>query len=139
MKVTVRRMSSAFKACRGWRAPDESNCGVELSTDMSIGPSTFREICFYLVLALQPPSRLPRRLHRGQQQADQNANDGYDHQQLDEREATRPRIDAHVPITFKKCPVQSIVVAKAKVNIASPSENAQRFASRSIRTPPEGG
>ncbi len=39
-----------------------------------------------VVLALQVPRRLPRRLHRRQQQGNQSADDGDDHQKLDERE-----------------------------------------------------
>ncbi len=34
-----------------------------------------------IVTALHPSSRFARRLHSGQQQADQDANDGHDHQQ----------------------------------------------------------
>ena len=37
-----------------------------------------------VVAALHAPRRLPRRLHRRQQQGDENANDGDDHKQLDQ-------------------------------------------------------
>ncbi len=38
-----------------------------------------------MVRALQPPGRFPRSLHRRQQQRDQDANDGDNHEQLHER------------------------------------------------------
>ena len=41
-----------------------------------------------IVRALHPPRRLAGRLHGGQQQCDQDADDGDDHEQLDEREGS---------------------------------------------------
>jgi hypothetical protein len=42
-----------------------------------------------MIAALNASCRLAGRLHRRQQQANQNANDGNDHQKLDQRERTR--------------------------------------------------
>ena len=42
-----------------------------------------------VVLALDPGGRFADLLYRGQQQADQDGDDGDDHQQLDQREAGR--------------------------------------------------
>jgi hypothetical protein len=42
---------------------------------------------FELVRALHPPRRLAGRLHRRQQERDQDANDRDHHEQLDERES----------------------------------------------------
>src|SRR5437762_3323790 len=44
-----------------------------------------------VVAALRPPGRLASGLHRRQEQGDQNADDGNDDEQLDEREAAAPR------------------------------------------------
>ena len=43
-----------------------------------------------VVLALGASGRFARRLHGRQQQSDQHADDGDDHQQFDERKATSP-------------------------------------------------
>jgi hypothetical protein len=40
-----------------------------------------------VIRALQPPGRFPSRLNRGQQEGHENADDGNDHQQFDERES----------------------------------------------------
>ena len=70
-----------------------------------------------LALALRPPPRLARGLHRGQQQRHQHADDGDHHQKLDEGEGRRwkrPRlqgliaanwsIDTPVPPAFHSSP-----------------------------------
>jgi hypothetical protein len=40
-----------------------------------------------VIRALQPPGRFPSRLNRGQQEGHENADDGNDNQQFDERES----------------------------------------------------
>ncbi len=44
--------------------------------------------------ALNAPRRLTGRLHGGEQERDENADDGDDHQKLDERKSGKPKAES---------------------------------------------
>ena len=62
----------------------------------------------HVVGALRHSRRFPRRLHRRQQQGDQNADDRNDHQELDKRKAASCGPDHTVPFLLKSATVHGV-------------------------------
>ena len=94
-----------------------------------------------VVLAMGSPGRLAGSLDRGEQQPDQNADDGNDHQQFDQREAPSP-VPYHSPpprYPEQKCPqtfwIPRFPACRNRATPRTPDSEPQASACATPRTP----